>query len=55
MRNNIEKTSSKSEVKLIRKRLEWLQSKKPTSIKEGLGGYTGYLVFEFKIYLKVKK
>ncbi|TDM12177.1 hypothetical protein [Macrococcus bovicus] len=48
VRNNLEKTSSKSEVKLIKKRLEWLQSKKPTSIKEGLGGYTGYLVFEFK-------
>ncbi|MGK0555371.1 hypothetical protein [Macrococcus capreoli] len=45
---NIENHSTVSELKLIKERLEWLQSKKPTSIKEGIGGYTGYLVFEFK-------
>lgn len=42
----------KSERTLIYDRIQWLQSKNPTSIKEGLGGYTGYLVFEFKTQSK---
>lgn len=48
IQKNIKQSISKTEIKFIQKRIEWLQSKSPTSIKEGLGGYTGYLVFEFK-------
>lgn len=48
IKNVVEGKSSTSEITLIKKRIDWLYSKKPTSIKEGIGGYTGYLVFEFE-------
>ncbi|MGO3752045.1 MAG: hypothetical protein ACTJGH_04665 [Peptoniphilaceae bacterium] len=39
---------SKSEKTLIRERFEFINEFQPDSIKKGIGGYTGYLVFEFK-------
>ncbi|MDF7639280.1 hypothetical protein PT285_07685 [Lactobacillus sp. ESL0791] len=42
------KLVSKSESKKINERFEYIKRFKPDTIYQGLGGYTGYLVFEFK-------
>lgn len=39
---------SRSEKTLIKERFEFIKEYKPDSIKKGIGGYVGYLVFEFK-------
>ena len=39
---------SPSEQYLIKERFDFIESFKPDSIRKGIGGYTGYLVFEFQ-------
>ena len=39
---------SKGEKTLIKERFEVINEYKPDSIKKGIGGYVGYLIFEFK-------
>lgn len=39
---------SKSEQILIQERFDYINSFKPNSIRQGVGGYTGYLIFEFE-------
>lgn len=39
---------SKSEKTLIKERFDFINKFKPDSRKKGVGGYTGYLIFEFK-------
>lgn len=38
---------SASEQQLMHKRLEFIEKFKPTNVFQGIGGYSGYLVFEF--------
>lgn len=46
--NQIFSNFSPSERCLIKERFEYIDSFEPDSVKKGIGGYTGYLVFEFK-------
>ena len=46
--NSNYKIVSKSKIKMFNKRFELIKRYNPNSIKQGTGGYTGYLVFEFK-------
>lgn len=39
---------SKSSKTLIKERFDFINEFRPDSIKKGIGGYTGYLIFEFK-------
>lgn len=39
---------SKSEKALMKERFEFIKEFQPNSIKKGVGGYIGYLIFEFK-------
>ncbi|MFH5835598.1 hypothetical protein ACHAL6_05885 [Proteiniclasticum sp. C24MP] len=39
---------SNSEQILIQERFDYIYSFKPDSVRQGIGGYTGYLIFEFK-------
>ncbi|MFV8260097.1 hypothetical protein ACNNMU_01645 [Aerococcus viridans] len=38
---------SKSEQILIQERFDYINSFEPDSVRQGIGGYTGYLIFEF--------
>lgn len=45
--NRIIENISKSEQILIKERFDYINSFEPDCIRKGIGGYTGYLIFEF--------
>lgn len=47
-RNNEKVNVSRSEQTLIKERFDFIEQFKPDSVRKGIGGYTGYLIFEFK-------
>ena len=47
VKNRVQSKVSASEQRLIHKRLEFIEKFRPTNVFQGIGGYSGYLVFEF--------